>query len=241
MAYIQSAVQDTSSLNVGGTMTAAFGSNVTAGNALVCIMPWYAGCAPSLTDSQGNLWTSEGTQPTVINFASNKVYVFTAVAGSSGPCTVIVTASCGNNSLGSVIAEYSSLQANPFDQQSQAFSTSSPMNAGSITPTVNGEYIVCLYSRQLIFNNYTSAAPFTVRNVSPGNGSNGMADSVQATAGAITPTVNGSATPSYGVNGFAISLKPAGGAAPKRRIFPGIFRLFFLALVGSGFLSLIFK
>lgn len=202
---VQSQSQDNSSLSTGGTL--AYGSNVTVGNTLIFILPFYNSFNPVITDSQGNTWTR--TIGPTFN-GGYKTFIFTAVAGSSGANTLTLTAVAGGNNLGSTLLEVSGLAASPLDQITTAvINTSSPCNAGSITPTVNGEYVACFFTRQGVFNSYSNGTLTTIRSQSPSNNTCCLADYIQPTAGTITPDVVCSASVSYPVTGVAVSFKPS--------------------------------
>lgn len=220
--FVQGKATENSAISNGATL--AFGSNVTAGNTLIFMTPWYGAFTLSLTDSQGNTWTDVSAHPAIDGLASYSLRVFTAVAGSSGANTITFAANGGVDALGSGLAEVSGLQASPFDKENSHVNTASPSDTGAITPSTNGQYIFCLYSRNGVVCTYTNTANFTVRATSASNSSQCIADYTQPTAGAITPDINSSASSSYKVWGMVASFKASAAAAPARRIFPGIIR-----------------
>lgn len=212
-------VQDTSNPAAGGTL--AYGSNVTAGNTLIlCLFSWYTAFTATLTvtDTQGNTWTknSLGT-----SFRTGTSMCFTAVAGSSGANTITVNAIGGAATGGSVLLELTTgLLSNPFDTFSTAVDNStSPVNAGSITPTTNGAYIIAYYSRNGIFSSYGNNGVFTVQGQAPSNQTNAMYDYVQTTAAAITPDGTATVNGSYHIFGMAIAFKASGSGTTNHGFF----------------------
>jgi len=208
VVLVQSKVSNQSALSNGSTL--AYPSNVTAGNTLIFMVSWYYGCFPTITDSQSNTWTRKS-----LTILSGQGYgVFTAVAGSSAACTLTFAAGCGNDDL-NVLAEVSGLASNPFDVVSTPTkSTSSPVvSAGALTPSVNGEYIIALFSKNGP-TTYTVASPFTLEQTTSTGNPMAFEDYIQPTAGSITPTINATGvSASYFALGFAASFKPAATAS----------------------------
>lgn len=198
---------DSNGLLTGSTIP--FSSNVVAGDALIFILVWYTAFNPTITDSQGNTYARSGIP--YQSGAGDSWFVFTAVAGSSGPCTLTIHAAGGTNAWGGTLFEVSGLQTSPLDQLNvNTNNTSGALSAGTITPTVNGEYVVGIFSRRGIGNTYTNGS-FTVESTSPSNGTICLSDFIQTTAGSLTPTVNGASGASYPVYGVAVSFISSGG------------------------------
>lgn len=181
----------------------AFTSNVVAGNALLAMFAWaYPGCAPSLSDSQGNVWTGVGTHPQPAG--GSTFYVFTARAGSSAACSVTLTAACSQASAFCIV-EVSGLQVAPFDVQAVATTTATPSNAGTLVTTANGDYIGALYYEGP--NRGFSARSGWTSRLTIANCA--YFDAVQATAGSITPDVDSSASGGFPVFGYSAAFKAA--------------------------------
>jgi hypothetical protein len=95
----------------------AFNSDVTAGNLLIAICGSFAGQfsnpigTQSVSDSQGNTWTQQidtGVNGNYLTGDETESWLFTAVAGSSGPDTVTCTTNAGHpTSYKDVFYEYS--------------------------------------------------------------------------------------------------------------------------------------
>lgn len=93
-----SVLQSTSNFNAtsGTTVAQPFGSNVVAGNSLICVGCWIssATATAAVTDSQGNTWTPIATTlATLSTGAVARSQIFVATAGSSAACTVTLTSS----------------------------------------------------------------------------------------------------------------------------------------------------
>lgn len=94
--------------NGGNSEVLAFPSNVTAGNLLVVMAHSYnQGIYPTVTDSQGNTYTTQVQDSDADGFIRSNIN--TATAGSSAANTVTVTVTGGSNDsrIGIVIYEYS--------------------------------------------------------------------------------------------------------------------------------------
>lgn len=179
--------------------TFAFGSNTVAGNAIVVMLTHsYLGCPPSLTDSQGNTYTSKGANPTP---GSGRLWVFTAVAGSSAACTITVSMACGNAFL-FFACEVSGLQSDPFDGENVASDASSPYETGSVTPTADGALLMAMWHKAagaVGGTSVTSPLSITVNNTN-----SEYADGIQSSAGAINVELTG---PSGTVYGYLVAFK----------------------------------
>jgi len=196
-SVVQSALLD---YNSGTTL--ALGSNTTAGNALIAIVLWsYSPTPPSCSDTQGNTWTRHSAITAVSN---NAWYCFTAAAKSSAACTITVTGAAGLAKL-TALVEASGLASGPFDVQNDASNSSSPVNAGMITPSGNGELILATWCRNGIGASYSNSGVF---NLIQTTNSNALASYVQSTAAGITPAVNGSAG-GYTNYGYCVALTAA--------------------------------
>lgn len=205
-AYVQSGIR--TGVSSGNTFT--FGSSVTTGNTLLAATIHYGGCPPSLTDSLGNTWSSVGSQPSDPTNPSAKVFVYAAKSIGTGTCIVTFTMGCGTSDF--YMMEASGILTTPFDVQNVASNTTSPCGCGSITPSVNGEFIMaCFYRSGSVASSYTTNGTFIV-NTTIAYGA--LCSYVQPTAGAITPAVLASGVSvAYPVIGFAASFKPSAGTA----------------------------
>lgn len=101
-SYVQSA-SDTSGAGTDGTRSAAFGSNVTAGNAIIVVLYRAVVTSPTpvITDTRGNTYTQRQ-----LLGSSSQTYVFSADHITGGADTV--TASSGGG-VSMIIVEYHSV------------------------------------------------------------------------------------------------------------------------------------
>lgn len=185
--------------------TIAFNSNVVAGNAIIVMgRHSYAGCPPSITDSQSNTYTAKGTRPST--GGNTRFEIFTAVAGSSGALTITTSMACGSF-ISFIMIEVSGLISDPYDVQNVHNSnTTSPADCGSITPSQNGEYTAALFDRTGgVTSTYTARSGFTLRDTSVQ--SQGYEDLIQATAAAITPDIDCTVDATYPVSGVTAAFK----------------------------------
>lgn len=119
----------------GGTgISLAFSGNVTAGNVL-CGFAQLSFVAPSsVTDTQGNTYS----------LVSGQTAVFTAVASSTGPCTVTFHGTPGGNNF-NLLAEYSGATATVGLGTSLGTNVTAVSN-GPITIASPPEAVVSFYS-----------------------------------------------------------------------------------------------
>lgn len=190
-------------------------SNTVSGNTMIILLAWsYNGCPPSFTDSQGNTYTAKASGA-IEPIIGGAFWVFTAPIGSSAACTITLSAACGSIQYG-FAAEVSGLQSDPFDQINGVSDSTSPCNAGSVTPTTNGQYIAALFYRATNATSYAARGGFTKREEWNSN-SAAWQDFVQPTAGAITPDMDvGSVNASYPVAGLVATFKATITVTSKR-------------------------
>src|SRR5438309_1511819 len=141
-AFVQSAAS-ASQTPATATMTKAFTSNVTAGNRILVWTDSQAasGQVPGTpTDSQGNTYTQ--LVGTTYNGTAGTFRLYSAVAGSTGACTVslgIGTISLSSSELGFTIEEYSGLDTSAgtgcLDKSSTGSGTASPISCGTTAAT----------------------------------------------------------------------------------------------------------
>lgn len=184
--------------------TVALPQNITAGNTIVGLMVWsYAGCPPTATDTQGNVFTRTG----ISTSGSEMFYVFTAPVSVSGPDTITITAGCGN-SRATFFAEYSGMASNPLDKMSTQLNSANPVSSGNVTTTANGELIAGMFVVSAGGYTYTSPPGTDQRLVSSGNDI--FQDQIQATAGVIDShaTANFGNLAGYPAWGYIATFKP---------------------------------
>lgn len=206
MGLVQAKIGPTGGMPDAATL--AFDVNVVAGNTVVILGHHsYSDCKPSITDSQGNTYSARGLRPS----SANKPFeVFTAPIGSSGALTITVHMACGYF-MSIAMAEVAGLIADPYDVQNlNEGNTTSPVDAGSITPTQSGVYIAVLFERPISCT-YTERSGFTMR---AQNGYHGYEDIIQSTAAAIVPDADASAVdvtyPVWGATAaFKMTLPPS--------------------------------
>jgi hypothetical protein len=141
-------VQSTQTSGSGSPGTLAYTSNNTAGNLLIA-MPFGGGqVSESITDSQGNSWSS--AVGGIINPGSIRTQaLFYAFNCKSGANTITLT--MGNFDFWNLfIAEYSGVQSSsdPLDKNANANGNSASMNSGNITTTGSNDLIIDVMQAQ---------------------------------------------------------------------------------------------
>jgi hypothetical protein len=203
---VASYVQSKHSYDGGATsspIAVAFDSNVTVGNTIIVfVLHSYFGCPPSVTDSQGNTYSSKGAQP---NAGGPYFWIFTAAVGSTGANTVTITFACGIVSQ-YAIAEASSLVADPYEDQAEGQDATSPYGAGDVTTTVDNSLILAMWNKLGSALGATSvSSPMTLAH----NDTNGaFAYGVLTTAGNVNPELTG---PSGTINCYTAAFQAAAG------------------------------
>lgn len=137
-------VQSTSVFNTSpaNSNNLSFASNVVAGNLLIVVAPTYFDSGGSqvvpnggVTDSQGNTYTRQVNVDGVTDTLGS-ISIHTAIAGSSGACTVTVNATGATSYHSIEIHEYSGISTavpEGANGQRNASSTSAPTPAVSST------------------------------------------------------------------------------------------------------------
>ena len=187
--------------------TLMFPSNVTAGNFLIVFITWvYAGCPPSVSDSQGNSYTQ---------LTSGSYYTFIATAGSTGANTVTLHAGC-SQSLYFSICEVSGLAVSPYDAASSlVLNGSSTSLTATVTSSAAGD--LCLgvfYNHSGVSYTYTATGSTVA--IAGGGGSNmGMlCYGIFPIAGSCTLTATASAaSANYPNASFVVAFKAAASKA----------------------------
>jgi hypothetical protein len=178
--------------------TFAFPGNVTAGNAIIVMLSHtYLGCPPSITDTQGNTYTSKGSQPS--DGSSGNFWIFTAVAGSTGANTLTVSFGCGF-AKHFLAVEASGMASDPFDVQGVLEHVST--YGAAITTTEDGELILAMWSK-LGSDIEASSVDSPMSFLTDGT-LYATASGFQTSAGSITPTVVG---PSGTIDSFSAGFK----------------------------------
>lgn len=200
-----SIVQSIHGFTVSGGGTLVFGSNLTAGNDIAVVgVHSYAGCPPSVSDSQGNTYAHpvNAVQPS----GGQYFHVWTAPVGSSAANTITVAMGCGNCPI--IIAlEVSGLDASTkYEAHATAPGSTNPVQAGSITPTVNNSLLVSLF-RNNGGGTWTAMSGWTEVDDTSGNQ---IQTYIQPTAAAINPEGTASTSPSTSF-AYAAQFKSAAG------------------------------
>jgi hypothetical protein len=165
----------------GTSVSAAFSSNVTAGNLIVLAVGWQSSTATaSVSDTQGNTYYS-AVGPTVTTAIPYATQIFYAVAQSTGSNTVTFTPSASVNQRRLAIHEYSNV--NVFDVSSAATGNGGTFSSGSATTTHATELI---FGWGISNNGITSAGSgFTLRETT---GSESTEDKVVTSTGSYSVT-----------------------------------------------------
>jgi len=207
------------------TISAAFDSNVTAGNLIVVsVMDDNGGTISSVTDSRGNTYQQATT--TVWIGTGRRTWVYYAYNVAAG-ATNVTTTFAGAGQANMLIHEFSGiLTTDPLDGKAATKSadsgTSLPVSA-NFTTTVDGD---------LIFAHFNTAG---YQSIIPGGGlveiddfdgnSRGMETSYRTAGTAGTYNVTGTMAGNAWWAATGVSFKPTGGAPPPPPAVPGVSRL----------------
>lgn len=139
IALVQHTISTTAS--AVSSRAATFGSNVAAGDLLICVIGWSISAgAPTLTsvtDTRGNTWSVSVQTPD--QSGGRQIAIAWAVANGAGACTVTATLS-GASAQGMTvhISEFSGTSGSPTDQTNLNTGNSTTADSGNITPGANG-------------------------------------------------------------------------------------------------------
>lgn len=180
--------------------------NTVAGNHIVVIgIHSYAGCPPTISDSQGNTYTVKGANP---DTGTGLLKVYTAPVGSSAACTLTCSMACGEFHTITAI-EVSGLATDPYDVQAvNTGDSASPCDAGTLTPSADGAFLAAIWKRATTLSETAVSSPFTLVN---GAGTDASAYGVQATAASITPQLTCTSSAGFPVRGGVVAFAAASG------------------------------
>ncbi len=180
------------SSNNNGVTTA--GINTTGANLIVVGVAAYGGGTfpGTLTDSLSNTWTILTPQNSGGSNYAVLYYCYAPTVGSGQ--TFTYTSSFSFPSIG--VAAFSGAIASPFDQQNGAVAASGlTIQPGSVTPSVNNEVVLTVFSDGASGVSFSIDSGFTITDQLQklNNGTNnqeglGLAYIIQTTAGATNPT-----------------------------------------------------
>ena len=191
-------------------MALAFGSNVVSGNLLVVTtMHSYAGCAISISDTRGSTFTKRVDVIDISQGGNTYVSVWTAPAASSGANTVTLTSSCGAYHRSSIYELSGHDATTPYGGATgPTTNTTNPVKSGSITPTVNGSFLLSFMRNANNTYTFTPMSGWTARYSTTYYF---LQDTIQTTAATINPEATASADPST-VKGLSVWINAAAGA-----------------------------
>lgn len=205
------------------TIVQAFGSNVTAGSALVCLIS-YADPTTSITsclDTQSNTWTQVSASPFDDTVNGQTMHAFVAPNANAGATTVTVTIGASRNFRGMVIGEFDGVAtASPVDGTPVFNATNgTSLAAGSITTTTAGCQVVGIMMNddggtavQSAGGSFTKQASGTWDGTQPWM----LEDQTQVSAGAISVAFAQASSQRNLL--FGVALKASGGAAATQPI-----------------------
>lgn len=146
---------------------------------------------PTLSDSKSNTWLPLTKQSTSSDGFSRLYYCQAPIVGSGHNFTVAGASSFS----GCTVAAFSGSAASPFDLESGANVSATSIQPGSITPSQDGDLVICGVETNLNTDFNTAAAingGFTITDRQPSVGSQGFAQGlaylIQTTAAPANPT-----------------------------------------------------
>jgi hypothetical protein len=148
------------------SLSLSFSANTLAGDLLLVAFDYDKSVAPStVTDSQGNAFTSLGSALSTPGQALGSVYYAKNIKG--GADTVTVKLSASSSYLEIYVSEYSGIDPNnPIDAQAGASGNAGAVSSGSGTTTVAGDII---YGYCVADSGCAAGSGFTARSTMDGN------------------------------------------------------------------------
>lgn len=125
----------------GGVSVTTTGINTTGANLLVAVISYFGVTAPTVSDSQGNVWTVIDTRT---NTSRNVRILYTFAPTTNASQTV--TASLAASFPGVVFAAFSGAATAPLDQVTGTTTNVS----GNITPTQANELVISGYASDIM-------------------------------------------------------------------------------------------
>jgi hypothetical protein len=199
--------------NAGGSGTpdaTTSAIDTTGADLLVLAVSYYSGgfagggATATVQDSKGNTWTGlTGRQG---NVSANRIwYCRGGTVGSGHTFTVLGSTGSGAGAAAIAVQAWSGSNATPFDVQNGALVTSTTsVQAGSVTPTNNNSLIIAAASITDNSSAYNVNSGFTISNNVPWqSGTNeglSMAYLKQDTAAAVNPTFSWTGTADAAAN-----------------------------------------
>lgn len=202
-AYVQSSGTNTGNSSSARTRTIT----VTAGDLLVVAVTQYFAATHTVTDSQGNTYSSAGSQVTNGFDVNVRGQVFYAIAGSSGSVTITVTPS--TSCVMSMAAhEYSgNASSSPLDSTANAGGSSTTPSSGSVTVSNAGSLLFGLLIPANAMSGETAGSGFTLRYTASANEGIATEDQVVSTNTAASFSVSSS----INWSAIGVSFKPSTG------------------------------
>lgn len=204
--------QQKASASTASDQSIAFDADVQIGSLLLVAMrdAEYVTGTPVVTDTQDNAWTLVTTAP--------RMHLFWAIAGSSGPCTVLVD-SLSTGAMRYVLAEFGGLWgSNPVDVVgASATSTTSMTNTvPAVTPTLPSGVLFAIQGTGGYATAIDIDSGYTI-----GPRAHSLTSFQIATAyrcftaiDAYAPTFSGTGAPASGVNVKQIAFSEISGPTP---------------------------
>jgi len=123
------------------SLSLSFPTNTVAGDLILVAFDYSTNAIPaSVTDSQGNVFTSVGNQLTSPGGVRSRVYYANNIAG--GADTVTVNLSANSSWIDLYLTEYTGVsQTNPIDAQAGASGNGGAVSSGNATTAVAGDLI----------------------------------------------------------------------------------------------------
>jgi len=142
-APVVSFVQAVSNIAPGSSassLSLSFPANTAAGDLILVAFDYNTNATPTVTDSQGNVFTAIGNQLTSPGGARSRVYYAKNITG--GADTVTVNLSASSAWLEVYLTEYSGADpTNPIDAQAGSSGKAGSVSSGKATTTAAGDLI----------------------------------------------------------------------------------------------------
>ena len=211
MSY--AAIADAEAVSTNSTSVTTTGVDSTGADLITVVGSVYSALDPAITDSKGNSYTGHNVY--------RQVFSTTQIFHCSNPtvgASHTVTNTGGYPSVG--VSFWSGSHATPFDQQNGGTAASSPVSAGSVTPSEDNELLITGYSDGTVAGSCNSiptgfTSLGTLDATANANGV-GHAYEIQTTATARTPSWG--FTSASELSAAVATFKAAAAAASTKRL-----------------------
>lgn len=185
--------------------SAAFASNVVSGDLLVAVMEWGSGgTPPTISDTLGSSWSVP-----LHSSNTNDLFVWYASANGSGPDTVTLSSTGGNQTFSIQEFNIYTTTVDGTPAISGAGIGQGQFSAGSVTTTTNGALLLCISSAGGFYDSFGPDNNYFVSAIQSFGGAHMVSYAIADTIGANSCSYWKNNT--FGSTSILLAFKPPSG------------------------------